>query len=305
MKHITGSNFSIENTCTAFGRFDGLHRGHRSIIRAVTEAASASDLNPILLSLYDNSRSRTEDLPAIYTEEEKKLLLEASGLDTLLSIPYSEEIRNLEPEVFITEIILKKLGARVIAVGEDCRFGAGGLGDTDLLKRLSVKHGFELIVCETVRQADAPVASDMVRNLLSGCDMLKAAELLEHPFSILGPIVHGKALGRTAKLPTANIAYGKNKLIPPHGIYATLAHVEGKPYRGMSIIGLRPTVDNLPDVTVETYLLDFSGDLYGRQMLLEVHMKVREIRKFRDLHEVRIQVDRDIESVREYLDGMV
>jgi riboflavin kinase/FMN adenylyltransferase len=145
------------------------------------------------------------------------------------------------------------------------------------------------------------ITDERVRAEISAFNLDGAAELLGHPYTMIGPVEHGKGLGRTAKMPTANIGFDKRKLIPPHWDLRDPHPDRREAFRGLTIIGTRPTVDNFPYVTIETYLLDFSRDIYGRTIHLEIRAYVREIRKFRDLFEAKEQVDRDIERVREYL----
>jgi len=301
--HIRGTRIQSTDTCVTFGRFDGLHRGHRKVIEKTT-AMKSRGLTPVLLSFdYDPACPLWEG-SVIYTETEKAILLEAQGIDTLVSYPFTTETMAMKPEDFVNEVLLHRPDAKILVVGEHCRFGAGGKGNTTLLKELSTARGFELVICKTETEPFKPITAKEVREEIHRYRFERAAELLGQPFSIIGTVVHGKALGRTAALPTANIDYGKHKLLPPHGIYATLTRMDHRVLKGLSIIGLRPTVDNLPHATVETYLLDFDEDVYGRTMTLEVHARVRYIRKFRDLHEVKIQVEKDIESVRDHLDKL-
>ncbi len=305
MDFYSGGDFHASDTCVVFGRFDGIHAGHRAAIRKAVEQKSRG-LKTVLLGFDFRPSGLFGTDTLLYTEEEKAVLLRESGLDLFISWPFTADTKAMEAEDFVRDILAGRLGAKVIVAGRSCRFGKGGTGDVSLLGRTAEKYGCELIVVDMARDGGETgngkiVTSELVREAIGRSDMDRGAALLGYPYTMIGPVVHGKALGRTAKLPTANIEFAENKLIPPHGIYATLTRIEEKPWRGLTIIGTRPTVDNFPYVTIETYLLDFSGDIYGKTIQLEIHAWVREIRKFRDLFEAKEQVDRDIESVREYL----
>ncbi len=300
MDHIRGTDFRFKETCVAFGRFDGIHVGHRAVIRKTVELADRC-MSSVLLSLDFQPCGLFGQETILYTEDEKARLLSGTGLDLMVSYPFTKETADGEAKEFIKKVLVGTLGARIVVAGTDCKFGKGRKGDADLLKHAAAQYGFEVVLVDMVGDGEGIVTDERVRAEISASNLDSAAELLGHPYTVIGPVKHGKALGRTAKMPTANVGFDKRKLIPPHGIYVTLTRIDGEPFRGLTIIGTRPTVDNFPYVTIETYLLDFSRDIYGKKIHLEIRAYVREIRKFRDLFEAKEQVDRDIESVREYL----
>jgi len=298
--HISGATFRLDGACVAFGRFDGIHVGHRAVLRTLS-ALKSRGFPLVLLSLDYRPSGLFGRETLLYTEEEKASLLADTGIDFLVSYPFTDLTSRLEPEEFISAVLVGKLGAKAVVAGRDCRFGRGGEGNAELLAREAKRHGFDLVLVDMAADTQGVITDERVRAEISAFNLDGAAELLGHPYTMIGPVEHGKGLGRTAKMPTANIGFDKRKLIPPHGIYVTLTRIDGEAFRGLTIIGTRPTVDNFPYVTIETYLLDFSRDIYGRTIHLEIRAYVREIRKFRDLFEAKEQVDRDIERVREYL----
>jgi len=297
--HLQGDNFKLENTCVAFGRFDGLHRGHRAVIEK-TAGMKASGFSPVLVS-FDFCGTALGEERQLCTEEEKRHLLQKSGLDLLISYPFSEKMWKMDPEGFFREILLGKLGARVLVTGEACTFGFNRTGDIAALKRLAERYGVQLLICKTEREEGREISSSWIKEAVRGCDLEQAKRLLGKAYTIVGEVVHGKALGRTVGLPTANISFPEHKLLPPQAIYVTRVRIDGEIFPGMTILGQRPTVDNFTYITIETYILDFSTDIYGKTLELELHSRLRDIRKFNNLAEVKIQVEKDKEEIREYL----
>jgi riboflavin kinase/FMN adenylyltransferase len=208
----------------------------------------------------------------------------------------------IEPEKFITEILLGKMGAKTVIAGADCRFGKDDRGDARMLMEFAASHGFEVHIIDEAREDDTIITSDIIRSDLFSGNLPRANRLLGYPYILRGEVVHGKQLGRTAKMPTANLQPPPSKLIPAHGVYATLTKVGDERFYGLTNIGLRPTVDDSPHVTIETFLLDFDRDIYGQIIETELSLYVREVRKFKDLTEVRSQIDLDLAEVRKHFE---
>ena len=171
-----------------------------------------------------------------------------------------------------------------------------------MLRECAKRYSYTLVECDTVFAEGKPVASESIAKELSDGDLQKANQLLGHPYLIMGQVMHGKALGRTVGMPTANLGFGQHKQLPAYGVYGTLSQIEGKSVKGLTNIGQRPSVDNYNDVTIETFLLDYSGDLYDKTIFLEILIYIRGVKKFKNLDEVKAQVNMDIESIRSYLD---
>ncbi|MDR1194167.1 MAG: hypothetical protein LBK98_08415 [Peptococcaceae bacterium] len=301
MEHIKNSDHSgsprLENTCIALGHFDGVHSGHRGVIDLLLAEAKKDGLTSVLLS-YD--RDAGSSGPKILTsEEEKAYHLRQDGPSVLLSWPVGDgelsQGRIGLTERFLKDILVGALGAKVIVAGKNCP-------DIDLLRAGAGKYGYRLAERDPVLYQGAPITSARVMEALENHDIETAAALLGHPYAIRGKVVRGKQLGRTVGMPTANIDYPPLKQLPGSGIYGTLAWIDGALRPGMANIGKRPTVDTFDYITVENYLLDFSGDLYEKIMTMEIHVFVRDVRKFKDLQEVKEQVNLDIEAARSYFE---
>ncbi|MEG2394805.1 MAG: riboflavin kinase [Ruthenibacterium sp.] len=292
MNHWKAADAAMQNTCVAFGSFDGVHLGHRAIVAEMLRHAGAT---PVVVSF------ETPDQPVLYSEDEKAVLLEELGVDTLVSYP-AAEAQAMEPAAFVKDVLVKKLGAKVIVVGKGFVFGKDGAGDVALLQQLAGECGYELTVCEPVLSAGEVVSAGAIFAAFEAKDFARATELFGHTYMMLGVVVHGKAEGRKVGMPTANLGIPDNKQYPPHGVYATISTLDGEKRRGLTNIGLRPSADTMPHATVETFLLNFKGDLYGKPMRLDVHLYVRGVVKFANLEAVKEQVNKDIEHVHEYLE---
>ena len=251
--------------------------------------AEQTCLRKILLSF-----ERT-DRPFFLTESEKAFLLKDAPVDCLLSVP-AAQMEPLSPEDFIRGILVEKLHACVVVAGECAPLRK------ELLS-LSRSGAFQVVSVPSVCSDGSPVSAALLERYAENGPFRSLLDLLGHPFVMQGTVVHGKGLGRTRGMPTANLGLPANKILPPFGVYASVVHLEDGAVRtGLTNIGPRPSVDDIPVPTIETYILDFDGDLYGQELTLEVREWIREIRKFTGgLEEVTEQVGRDIESVRSVL----
>ena len=241
-----------------------------------------------------------KEVNLIYTEEEKKNLLEHMGMDVLVSYPFDKASLSMEPEDFVRDILIEKLDAKVIVVGSDFRFGHNRRGDVKLLEELSLKYGYQLQVFEKVTMEGDIVSSTRIRSELSKGKMELAARLLGEPYSITGEVVHGRKLGRTIGMPTINMALPKEKLLPPNGVYASITEIDGKEYQGVTNIGVKPTVGAEEERLAETYIFDYRGDLYGRVLKVSLYAYERPEKKFASVEELKQQMERDKEFGKGY-----
>lgn len=295
MIHINNLDNTPQAPCrVAFGYFDGMHLGHQAVIR---QLCANGPETPVLLSFAQ------EESPVIYTEAEKEYLLKDSGVHAMISMDEAQYLA-LDAESFVRDILAGKLGAKTVVAGEGVRFGAEG-ADISALAKLAAKYGISVEAVPTVLFEGEPVSAEAIRQTILDMDFARMRELLGRTYIMRGVVVHGKAAGRKHGMPTANLGVAPNKLFPPHGVYGTLSYLEGQRYRGMTNIGLRPSDDDIPIATIETFILNFEQDIYGKEIILEVFTYIRGVKKFAGLDEVRKQVDKDIESVRAYMDEVV
>ena len=304
MEHLYDDKLRFNDTCVAFGTFDGLHRGHRSVIEKVA-AYRTRGITSVLVSFTNEIPDTGGEGDLLYTETEKRDLLEENRPDVLLSLPLTSATAQMEAEQFIKVVLADRLGAKVVVAGERCCFGKDRRGSVDLLRKYAPVYGYEVVTCRTLRYDGEEITSARVRRALAASDLERATTLLGHPYTITGEVIHGKALGRTVGMPTANLAIPPGKYIPAHGVYATISEIEGRRVQGLTNIGFRPSVDSSNHVTVETFLIDFSDEIYGKAMRVALHAFVRGVRKFNDLDEVQRQVKLDLANTREYLRAIV
>jgi riboflavin kinase/FMN adenylyltransferase len=287
MKHTTDGCAQFNNTCIALGNFDGMHRGHRAVLDTLVRVAAERGLTSVLLS-FDCDEAQTGP-KRLTSETEKLLFLENSDLAAMVSC-------KMDGSDF-SQILkaLARFGAKAVVVGKNDRRLA-------LLQQHADAAGFELITCGVVEQDGAVLTTARAAALLQACDFTGLAELLGHQYCIYGEVLCGKQLGRTVGMPTANISFMSNKFLPPDGVYGTITVCGGVPYMGLANIGRRPTVDRFDYITVEDYLLDFSQDIYGQFIRMDVHAHIRGVEKFNSLAEVKKQVELDVQAVRSALE---
>ncbi len=302
MEYIAGrTDFEYKNCAVTLGKFDGMHLGHQQLIDLVI-SYKKQGLTAVMFSflMHPGNLFSDKEFELIYTEEEKLAKLSHTGMDVLISYPFTEETRSLEPEEFIEKILVGKLDAKVIVVGEDFHFGNQKKGDVALLKKCEELYGFKVIACEKKKWKNEVISSSGIRKALKDGDMEAANAMLGRPFMIRGEVVHGRRLGRTIGMPTINQIPPNSKLLPPCGVYATMILINGRHYPGVTNIGYKPTVGEEEYIGVETYIFDFEDDLYGKMIEVEFYYYIRPELKFGSLEELVIRMREDIVVTRQY-----
>ncbi len=280
-----------EQTAVTIGKFDGIHLGHRSLLEAVLKEKK-NGYAACVLSLVKSDGGRN----VIYTKEEQSLLCDALGIDILAEYSFDETLRELSAEQFISEVLCRKFNAKVIVAGEDFRFGKGRAGDVKLLNALEKTYGYRTVCVPKVEKTGMRISSTGIRELLSLGKIEEANRLLGQPYFLCGEVVHGKQLGRTIGFPTINVLPPEEKLLPAYGVYATQTKLDGVWYRGITNVGLRPTVNSGSAVSVETYLLHCSGNLYGKRAEIRFLQFLRPEQRFQSVEELTEAIRRDAEK---------
>ena len=229
-------------------------------------------------------------------------MCEALGIDVLAEYRMEESIRNMSAEQFVSEVLCGRLQAKVIVVGEDFRFGRNRSGDVALLKRLEEDYGYRTVCIPKIMEADLRISSTGIRELLLQGRVEEANVLLGQPYGMMGEVVHGKKLGRTIGFPTMNLIPSGEKILPAYGVYVTKTCVDGTWYEGITNIGLRPTVDLDDCVSVETYLFQYEGALYGKQVQLQFLHFLRKERKFPDVESLKAAMHEDFVNAKGILE---
>ena len=299
MEYIQGSDFKLSDTVVTLGKFDGLHLGHKELINEVltcnglTKVLFTFDVNPFG-RLFDNS------MKVIDTNEERKLLVKDFGLDYMINFPFTKETINTSADDFIEKIIHDKLGAKKLVVGTDFRFGKDRLGEVKLLEKRSKDFDYELKVIEKKVMYGEEISSTRIRELIKKGNIKIANDLIGRAFSFSGEIIHGNNMGHTVGMPTINIKPDENKLLPPFGVYVSDTELDGKIYRGITNIGVKPTISENNAIGVETWLFGLNADVYGHFAKVNLLDFIRPEIKFASLEEVKKQVNIDVIKAKEF-----
>lgn len=289
VRHVRDEQYQLAGSCVVFGDFDGVTAGHRAAVETLLETAAARGLTPVLVSF---DRDTAHGVEILTSEEEKCYLLREQPVEVMISMPP----RPVD-EAFVKEILVDKLGAKAVVAGAHHE-------KLELLRACGGQCGFDVIECKVVLEDGAPVTAQRAMAALLAGDLEAAGRLMGHPHTVYGTVVAGKQLGRTIGQPTANVEFVQNKLLPPDGSYVTITTLEGVRHVGLAHIGRRPTVDDFDYKTVENFVMDFSGNLYGKKMPVEVHRFIRPVQKFNNLNEVKEQVAKDVAAIRDYIDSL-
>ncbi|MCR4892524.1 MAG: bifunctional riboflavin kinase/FAD synthetase [Lachnospiraceae bacterium] len=298
-----GRGKALAASAVAIGKFDGIHRGHQKLLQTILDAKRERGLLSVVFT-FDRpiaSIFTEKEIKVLTTNREKRQIFEDLGIDVLIEFPLNHETVAIEPEDFIKSILIRGLHARVAAAGADCSFGHLGRGDFAMLARFGRKHRFDAVEVEKVRYGDEVISSTLIRSHIVNGNMEMAEELLGRSYSIEGDIGHGQKLGSSVlDMPTVNIVPASEKLLPPFGVYFSRVTIDKQIYRGITNIGVRPTVSKGQRVNAETFLYDFEGDLYGKSITLSLLHWHREERRFANLDELKTEMHRDMESGAEY-----
>lgn len=302
---------AISNAVITIGSFDGVHSGHRRILEKIQTLARDCGGESVVITFDPHPRTvlKPDDssFKLLTTTAEKIVLLETCGVDNVVVVPFSTGFARQEAREYVEDFLVKKFSPRYIVIGYDHRFGANREGDISFLKKYESKAGFEVVEIPA-QQVDAiAVSSTKIRRALENSDIALANRLLEYPFLFTGKVVAGKKIGRTIGFPTANILLSDVfKLVLPQGIYAARATIGLSPYRGkkygaMLYIGNRPTIEGVDHQTIEVNILDFEGDLYDKELCVEVIGFVRPDEKFDNLEALKAQIKSDQKEIEKQL----
>lgn len=290
-----------EKTAIAIGKFDGIHRGHRALLENL-EIAKKRGLKAAVFTFFPSPAAffSGQEIKELTTKEEKRLLFGQMGIDYLVEYPLCPETASIAPDVYVKEFLLGKMNGALIAAGEDVSFGKGGKGNRELLEKMSVQCGFELKLIQKLKVGEREISSTYVREEILAGRMEKAAELMGEPYFVSGRVENGKKLGRRLGMPTANLYPAEDKLLPPNGVYFSRVSMDKKTYQAVTNIGKRPTIKDGEQISAETYLLDFAGDIYGKFMKVELLHFKRGEKKFRNEEQLRQAVGGDILEAGKY-----
>ena len=288
----------------ALGFFDGVHRGHGALLRRVTEKARALGA---VASAFTFDRSPTaaitgQTVPLLSSVEDRVWLMRTCyGIQEVIVSSFDGMMR-MDWRDFITEYLVKELGAVHVVAGHDFHFGYMGKGTPQLLQMTCAQVGIGCDIIGKVELEDITVSSTYIRTLIAQGEMDRAVEFLGHPHVLTNRVTHGKKIGSSSLgFPTVNLQIPFPVIVPAYGVYATQVAVAGQRYAAVTNVGVRPTVsDNDGRVTVEGFILDFSGDLYGQELRMEFYHRIRGERRFPSLQALSEEIRRNAQETRDF-----
>ena len=290
----------------ALGNFDGLHRGHRKILERLRRVAAERGATPVVMTFDPHPPRvvRPDKAPLLLMTTAQKLeALEQAGVQGTAVVRFTPELSQWDPEMFVRTVLVDWLHVSEVWVGANFLFGHDRAGNFSLLRSLGARYGFKAEKIDPVRYKDFVVSSTRIRRLVSEARVDEASALLGHPYFIDGMVVRGDQRGKTIGCPTANLC-SDNELIPPHGVYATTAIVDGIVRPSITNIGTRPTVDPSGKTTIETHVFDFDRDLYGMTIRVAFVQRLRDERAFESLDALKSQIAADCSRARVLFDRL-
>lgn len=303
-----------EPTAVVLGKFDGVHIGHQLLMEKLLEQKEKGlktvvftfDKSPASLFIQDGDSYRE-----LCTLEEKREIFEKLGVDVLIEFPMNTETAMISAEEFITKILQKQLNCNMLIAGEDITFGYKGMGDSRMLLEYSEKYDFNVEILEKLLIKDAfaeddsedEISSTGIRKEINAGNVAKANALMGRAFSVEGEVIHGNHLGSTVlNMPTANVKWPENKVFPRFGVYFTEILVDNTCYKGITNVGLKPTIKEsmTKDVLAESYLFDFNDDLYGKNITIRFYEFCRPEETFDGLDALKYQLEKDLQNAQMY-----
>lgn len=293
------SNEILEHgSIVALGNFDGLHEGHMSVINAAKNMAAATGAEPCICTFIEHplKELKGQAPPALFDGGVKDEIFCRTGIK-VIRLEFTA-IKDMEPEEFFNEILIKNLNAKGVCCGFDYHFGSCGAGTPELMEKLCKEAGIKFSVSPALSVDGEPISSTRIREALKNGNIELANRMLGRPYKFRQRVVDGDKRGRTWGIPTINQPYPKRLVVPRYGVYASCCIIDGIEYYGATNIGVRPTVKNEDTVTAETNILDFQGDLYGKYVDICLLEFLRPEKKFESTKELEEQIRSDIERVK-------
>lgn len=292
-------------TAVTIGKFDGIHRGHQALIAALRSAAAEHDLKTVLVTFdrHPDALLNPANLKwPLIGPTQKESLISAAGLDALLTLTFDDALAQQSAQDFVQETLVDALGAKIVIVGEDFRFGAGGAGDVALLHELGQQLGFEVRVIASATVDGLKVSTSAIRELLDQGDVAKAGKLLGRVHTTVGVVEHGLKIGRTIGFPTANMSREAEGYLPLDGVYAGWLIADGEKYPAAHSVGINETFQAVPRL-VESHVIDRKDlDLYDKVVTLEYIDFVRPSAKFDGVDSLVVEINRDLDKIRHILE---
>lgn len=297
----------FKSAVITIGNFDGVHIGHQALFHEVIERADALNGTSVAMTFEPHPIrviAKNGHPPLITLYEQKVELIEKAGIDVLICIPFTMEFAALSARTFVEEILIRRIGMKIIVVGNDYTFGNNREGDVHLLKQFGEEMGFVVVVADWIQSTNGNterISSTSIRQLVMDGEMVKAARMLGRNYQIRGTVAHGRDRGgRLLGIPTANIVL-QDELCPKLGVYAVIVQHEGNRYPAVANIGFSPTFDDHV-FTVEVHIIGFDRDIYDQRIMVDFVQRLRDEVKFSGIDELVKQIHQDITDTRKILD---
>ncbi|NBG87616.1 bifunctional riboflavin kinase/FAD synthetase [Isachenkonia alkalipeptolytica] len=290
----------------ALGNFDGVHLGHQQLLKAVRRESQKRELCPSVYTFLNHPRRHQGEatLKEITSLQKKAELFAAEGIKELILSPFNDEIKNMEPEVFITEVLVKQLKSKLIVVGFDYRFGKKARGNPEMLKTLGKIHGFEVCTIHPYNFEEEKISSSKIRGLIEKGEVAVMEKYLGRYYAIRGPVIRGKGLGTTLGFPTANIKIDSNQILPKSGVYATFSRVDDKIYPSVTSVGHQPKFNDR-SAEVESFFMDYEGNLYSRTVETIFVKYIRGQISYETPEALRRQIEKDAKEAKQHLHSKI
>lgn len=298
MQEVYGTHWvNTKNTAVAMGYFDGIHIGHQFLIKQMQEYAQKNNLDKAVFTFTKTVKlgHKGKDILSIY---QKVNIMKELGVDLFYS-PDFLEFASLTPEEFVDDVLIKSMGAKAVFCGESFCFGKNRAGNVQVLKELCTTRGVEVFIVPTVELDGVTVSSTEIRGALAEGNIERANRMLGRPYAIDLEVVHGKKLGRTLGTPTINQIFPNSMCTPKEGVYITATEVNGERYASATGFGNRPTV-NGDNLSCETTLADFSGDLYKKNIKVEFYQYLYPTQKFENVQQLKDMIQSALEKSCEF-----
>ena len=288
--------------CLLLGNFDGVHRGHTSLVEAALKVGKASGMKTGVWTFADHPANTLlgNGFSCLTDSAEKNRIFGEMGIDYVIYEDFSS-VRELLPLQFVKNVLIDRFDCRVAVCGFNFKFGKNGEGTPRILKEAMESVVRKAVIAQPFFVKNTLVSSTEIRNLLEEGKTVEAMELLGRPYSLNVPVEHGKQLGRTLGLPTINQRFPVGRIVPQRGIYACTCEIEGEVFIGVANVGSRPTVNSdKTDVNCETHIINYKGDLYGKSVRVNFYKRMRDEQRFADTDKLKIAVENDVRNALEY-----
>ncbi len=300
---IDNKDFGLTGrSVVTFGKFDGIHKGHRKLFAKAKELAKAENMFLVAFTFKAKKGQGFTYMEGekITTNKERLDIFKELGADIVVEYPFDEETANMEPLQFIEKIIKDKLNAAYVVVGTDWSFGKDRAGNTDVLKAAQKLYRYTAVVLDKEMYNHREISSSWIRDEVSEGNMENANILLGYPYTIAGKVEHGRHLGTTMGIPTVNIIPEEDKILPPKGVYASKVIIDDVTYYGITNIGVKPTVTEDNMITIETFIMDFDKNVYHEDIKVQLFHFQRPEMRFQGVEALTNQIAKDIEFTKTY-----